>query len=84
MRELVGEELCPCCKIHWVGGGELCPRCKNIKGGYVHLAKTWGVMSTYTKMSRGNLSGGYCLYPLLLPSSQFAYFETVHFHFHYM
>ena len=51
-----GGGLCPSCKIHrGGGGGGLCPSCK-IHGG---------ILSTYTKMSRGGfVRGGLCPYPV--------------------
>ena len=44
------------------GGGRLCPSCKFKRGGggdYVLVVKFMGgILSTYTKMSRGGFSGG--------------------------
>ena len=53
-----GGGLCPSCKIQ---RGGLCPSCKIQRGGggdYVLVVKFMGgILSTYTKMSRG---GGVC------------------------
>ena len=58
-----GGGLCPSCKIQW---GGLCPSCKIQRGGggdYVLVVKFMGgILSTYTKMSRGVLSGGIMSY----------------------
>ena len=57
--------LCPSCKIQR-GGGGLCPSCKIQWGDYVLVVKfLGGILSTYTKMSRGGfVRGGLCPYPL--------------------
>ena len=56
-----------CCNIR---GGGLCPSCKIQRGGgggggYVLVVKFMGgILSTYTKMSRGGfVRGGLCPYP---------------------
>ena len=59
-----GGGLCPSCNIR--GGGGLCPSCKIQRGGdYVLVVKFMGgILSTYTKMSRGGfVRGGLCPYP---------------------
>ena len=54
--------LCPSCKIQ---RGGLCPSCKIHGGDYVLVVKFMGgILSTYTKMSRGDfVRGGLCPYP---------------------
>ena len=54
--------LCPSCKIQ---RGGLCPSCKIHRGDYVLVVKFMGgILSTYTKMSRGGfVRGGLCPYP---------------------
>ena len=60
-----------CCNIR--GGGGLCPSCKIQRGDYVLVVKfnrgdyvlvvkfMGGILSTYTKMSRGGfVRGGFC------------------------
>ena len=49
-----------CCYIR--GGGGLCPSCKIQRGDYVLVVKFMGgILSTYTKMSRGGfVRGGFC------------------------
>ena len=59
-----GGGLCPSCKIQ---RGGLCPSCKIQRGDYVLVVKFMGggILSTYTKMSRGGfVRGGFC--PTLL------------------
>ena len=63
----MGGGLCPSCKIQ--RGGGLCPSCKIHRGGggdYVLVVKFMGggILSTYTKMSRGGfVRGGLYPYP---------------------
>ena len=59
-----GGGLCPSCQIQQ---GGLCPSCKIQRGDYVLVVKFMeGILSTYTKMSRGGfVRGGFC--PTLKP-----------------
>ena len=54
-----GGGLCPSCKIQ---RGGLCPSCKIHRGDYVLVVKFMGgILSTYTKMSRGGfVREGFC------------------------
>ena len=62
-----------------VGGGGYFHAVKHQGGVMSTLQKHGGIMSTYTKISRGNLSGGYCLYPLrhLLILKQFIFISII-------
>ena len=64
-----GGGLCPSCKIQ---RGGLCPSCKIQRGDYVLVVKFMGgILSTYTKMSRGGfVRGGFC--PTLIKSYRLA------------
>ena len=71
-----GGGLYPSCKIQW---GGLCPSCKIQRGDYVLVVKFMGgILSTYTKMSRGGfVRGGFCPTLVFLLDPSFSPRETM-------
>ena len=72
-----GGGLCPSCKIQ---RGGLCPSCKIQRGGLCPSCKIHGgggILSTYTKMSRGGfVRGDYVRIPYKIGEKQLSVFGS--------